>query len=230
MQLIKFQLRLIASKLTIIIFLIASILLTLIYISVILSLDGSDPDYYNRYLYFYNSSIYFRIIINFISIYLFSHCFSKRCEEASYILIMLKYSRLKIVASKIISCIIIIFAISCFSFVSFTGIGLFCDGFFLDAQYINGYISLVIVAIIFGLIASILIVVVNNMFTVLSTIILSIFIGELEGSSEIEKILFFAFPSVNEYGLPFYGYIHYLFLLCLYFFILVFIYYNKDIN
>ena len=230
MKLILFNLKMILNKITVILLSVTMLLLVIVSLLEYMNLDVKESNNVNIYIYFQNTFFYSKLIIAFITIYLFSNSISKKGDFIHYTLRMFNYNRCSILISKIIACSLITLFLSVFSFIAFLSVGLLIDGFRLNMDYLVAFSNIFLASIVFGTISLLLMQLINNYFVIIVICVLFLLVSGIENNNIFVNIIVFIIPKVDEYGFTQYGSLHLLWLYITYSVLSYFVYQNRDLN
>lgn len=229
-KLIYFHYKLLMNKRTFFLLFITLLFIAIVYLLQALDHSGGSE---RIYAYFVNSYFYVKLILSFISIFLFASSMTSKGDYSIYTLRMFEVKRTSSFIAKMISITLILFLLTIGSFILFLGIGLTINHFYLELQYAFAFLNLFLCSIIYGLIGIFLIQKTNHYFVIIVTIVLNIFINGLE-NQELEnfifKIIVFLFPKLDEIGTSYFGSLQLLWCLVLYCLLNLWIYNKRDLN
>lgn len=230
MKLILFNLKMILNKITVILLGVTLLLLIIVSLTEYMNLDVKESNNVNIYIYFENSFFYFKLIIAFITIYLFSSSISKKGDFIAYTLRMFNYNRFSILGSKIVACSLITLFLSVFSFIAFLSVGLLIDGFRLNIDYVIAFLNVYLVSNVFGIVSLLFMQLINNYFVIIVICVLFLIISGIENDNGFIRVIVFLIPRIDEYGFTKYGILHLLWLNITYSLLSYFTYQNRDLN
>lgn len=175
--------------------------------------------------YLTNSIFITKILIPFISIFIFANCISN--DNYSYF-ILTNTKRGKYIISKIILNIILSLIIILILLILFLIIGIiFIKGFYFRIDYLINFLNIFFICIIYGMYSMILMQLVNNNLVIF--IIFSILIFSINQEYEINLILLI-FPNGFLVNNTLLNYLHLLWLSLILFLVNIKVYEKKDLN
>lgn len=217
----------------ILIFLLLIIFLTISYYITIYNINES-LSYEEVLLYYFENNFYYtKIVIVFVSCFLFMKLKNERNEYLVNIIAPAGYNKKENYSSMIMSNIIILVSIILILLCNFVIIGVINKNYFtIKLTYLIGFLNLVLLAIHYGLLTYLLILITNNQFIYILVIIMFLLSDLLINTNEFIKYIYLCFfPNIiNNTGL---FYINILYVIINIVFLYLFdksIYINRDLR
>jgi len=156
--------------------------------------------------YFQNSLYYTKIIMVFISCFLFMKLKNERNEYLINIIITAGFKKKDNYKYMILCNILIIIFIITLLFISFLVIGLLTKEYYIiELKHLNSYVNLILLSIHYGLITYLLIQLTNNQMMFIIVIIMFLLSDLLINiNNEIKYLLFCFLPNLNNINGSFY--------------------------
>lgn len=199
LNLIKCHLSYLLSKSSIAIIIIVNIILFIVYITNALALDlGSVKEAVDNY---YEASLTMtRIIFVLLSCFITSNSFTSKNDAYLALLITSGIKKEQYYLTKVSSIVFILFInifVLCLLYL-LSGF-IFIKGFVYDTRFINAFLCIYIIALIYSLYTNLLITTFKNLFTFLLPTLASILTSSLaQGKiNTFKKILFIFFPTTS---------------------------------
>lgn len=171
--------------------------------------------------YFLNGCFLYRMLLTFIAIFLFANSIFPHNDFYGYF-ILTNMKRKRYIITKIIANMFVIVGLSVFIYILYLFIGFIkIKGFYWQLSTFLTFITLTIIALIYGLYAFLLMQGLNNQFVIIITFGLVIISNNLDYKSYLLLVL----PNDNHYGI-----FHLFWLLIVLIIINVKIYLDKDLN
>lgn len=181
--------------------------------------------------YYETSVIMVKLILCFLAIFIFANSMQAYNDFYVYFIIPNNISRRKYIITKTLLMIFIVFLITFLLLLLYLFIGFIANkNFYLQSRFIFSFLILFLIASIYGLYTMILMQIFQNLYFVILSFLVVIFVNNLESDNLIAKTILFIFPNISNYPNSLISLIHLVYLNVLLVIINVFIYNNRDLN
>lgn len=215
-KLIKCHYAYLFSKVSIIILSSVVIFSAVIYITEAISL--SHHSYIENINDYYMLSATVISLINiFFSSFLFSFSFQVKNDSYIQLIVAFGYSKKEYALSKIITLVLVILVLYFVEYIFFMIIGfIYLKGFTFNFLYLRYYINSFFMSNIYGIISTLLTIVMKNNFAFLIPLVIHIAFNSLIDSNGFVRVIYILFPEINlENGNSIYGISHLIWLLAI---------------
>ena len=177
------------------------------------------------YEYYLNSYFISKVLLAFIAIFICANSIYFKNDFYAYF-ILTNIKRKKYIITKIIVNVLVLGLLSAIVFTLFLLIGfIMIKGFYIKLIYIETFINITLIIIIYGLYAFLFMQLFNNQFINIFVFGLLIISNNLDTEVGFAKLLLFIIPHEAHYGV-----IHLVWLLLILAIVNISIYLNKDLN
>lgn len=233
MKIVKFYFKYLLTTSNLMIFLIFTVFLGFSYYISINDLNISLS--YNQILqYYFENSVYFtKILIVFLTSFLFMKLKGERNEYIINTIITAGYTKKQNYKGMINTNIIVVFVLIILEFVLYVVIGIVSKKyFFITNDNIIAFFNIFLLSILYGMITYLLIQLTNNQFVFIIVIVIFL-LTELVNSNDnnVKYIFLYFFPNINSFnGRMYISNIFVIILIVILYVLNEYIYINKDLK